>query len=101
VTGTFAAPSGRAGSFVGSYRLERLRTDFGQLTAAGVLTGELVDAGGAPVAIGSRRHSAAAELVSDATQHVVHIGPVDVNVAGFLVRVASIVVTVPRDLRDR
>ena len=48
-----------------SYRLERLLTAFGQLTAAGVLTGARVDDDGAPVAIGSRRHTAAAELVSD------------------------------------
>ena len=48
------------------------------VTAAGVLTGELVDARGAPVAIGSR-----------------------LNIAGFLVRVPTIDVTVPRDITDR
>ena len=48
------------------------------MTAAGVLTGALVDARCAPVAIGSR-----------------------LNIAGFLVRVPTIDVTVPRDLPDR
>ena len=71
--------------------------DFGQLTAAGVLTGELVDDDGAPVALGRRRHTAAAQLVSDATQHVVHIEPVDVSIAAFLAQERLIAVTVPRD----
>ena len=98
VRGAFSAPSGARGVFTGNYRMERLRSEFGQLTAAGVMTGELVDVDGTPVALGSRRHTAAAELVSDDSRHVVRIGPVDVNIAGFMVTVEEIEVSVPRDL---
>jgi hypothetical protein len=98
VRGAFSAPSGARGVFTGTYRMERLRSEFGQLTAAGVMTGELVDVDGTPVALGSRRHTAAAELVSDDSRHVVRIGPVDVNIAGFMVTVEEIEVSVPRDL---
>jgi len=98
VTGAFATPSGARGLFTGTYRLERLRSDFGQITAAGVMTGQLVDVDGTPVAVGSRRHTAAATLVSDETKHLVRIGPVDVNIAGFMVTVEQIEVTMPRDL---
>jgi hypothetical protein len=98
VSGTFAAPSGGRGLFTGSYRLERLRSEFGQVTAAGVMTGQLVDVDGTPVAVGSRRHTAAATLVSDPTKHLVRIGPVDVNIAGFMVTVEQVEVTMPRDL---
>ena len=96
VTGTFHAPSGTLGSFTGSYRLERLRSESGQLAAAGVLTGQLVDVDGTMVAMGSRRHTAAAELSSDATQHRVQIGPVDVNIAGLMVSVDEFVVVLTR-----
>ena len=62
------------------------------------MTGQLVDLDGTPVAVGSRRHTAAATLVSDERKHLVRIGPVDVNIAGFMVTVEHIEVTMPRDL---
>jgi hypothetical protein len=98
VTGTFDAPRGATGTFAGSYRLERLRSESGQLAAAGVLTGELVDADDTVVAVGSRRHTAAAELETGPAQHLVRIGPVDVNVAGLMVTVQEFVVVLERDL---
>ncbi len=60
VTGSFGSPSGRAGTFVGSYRLERCLSRFGQLAAA----------------------------------LLVQIGPLDVNLLGFLVGVDELSVDV-------
>ena len=95
--GTFTAPSGLAGEFTGSYRLERLGTEFGQLVAVGVSTGVLCEADGSHVAFGTRRHTAAAEVETDAVQHVVRLGPLDVNVAGFMVKVQDIAVVIRRE----
>ena len=97
-TGTFSAPSGARGTFAGTYRLERLRTESKELVAAGVLTGALTEPDGTPVAVGSRRHTAAAEPVADAGRHLARIGPLDVNVAGFMVSVGEVTVAVPREL---
>ena len=75
--------------------MERLRTEFEQLAAAGVLTGELMEPDGTQVAVGSRRHTAAAVMVPDPGRHLVRIGPMDVNVAGFMVSVGEVTVSVP------
>ena len=96
-TGSFTAPSGLAGTFSGSYRLERLRTEHDQLVAVGVLTGVLCDADSTHVTIGSRRHTAAADVVSGPFEHVVRLGPVDVNLAGFMVAVDEISVVINRE----
>lgn len=98
VTGTFRSPSGRQGRFTGTYRLERLRTEYDQLVAAGVVTGELLDADDTPVALGSRRHVSAVTLMTGIERHVLVVGPVDVNVAGFLVSLDEFSVAVPRTL---
>ena len=97
-TGTFWSPSGTMGSFSGSYRLERLVTEYGQLAAAGVFTGDLVDADGTAVGTGSRRHTAAAEATGDGTAWQVTVGPVDVNVLGFMVRMDEVTVRLSPDL---
>lgn len=94
VTGSFGSPSGRTGTFVGSYRLERCLSRFGQLAAAGVFTGELTDADGRSIGIGARRTTVAVQVVSTATGLLVQIGPLDVNLLGFLVGVDELSVDV-------
>lgn len=87
VTGAFRSPSGRVGSFSGAYRLDRFVEQYGQLAASGVFTGELTDADGTRVGVGSRRHTAAVELEANAAALVARVGPLDVNVLGFVVSV--------------
>ena len=94
VTGSFGSPSGRAGAFVGSYRLERCLSRFGQLAAAGVFTGQLTDADGRGIGLGARRTTVAVQVVSTATALLVQIGPLDVNLLGFLVGVDELSVDV-------
>lgn len=87
VTGAFRSPTGRTGSFAGTYRLDRFVEQYGQLATAGVFAGELTDADGTRVGVGSRRHTAAVELEADAVALVARVGPLDVNVLGFVVSV--------------
>lgn len=100
VTGTFWSPQGPAGSFTGTYRLERLLDQYGQTAAAGVFTGELVGAGGEHLGVASRRHTAAAELDTAVDAFVARVGPVDVNLLGFLVTVDEFTVSMPRSLPE-
>ena len=100
VTGTFWSPQGPAGTFTGTYRLERLLDQYGQTAAAGVFTGELVGAGGEHLGVASRRHTAAAELDTDVDAYLARVGPVDVNLLGFLVTVDEFTVAVPRALPE-
>jgi hypothetical protein len=100
VTGTFWSPQGAAGSFTGTYRLERLLDQYGLAAAAGVFTGELVGAGGERLGIASRRHTAAAELDRTVEAFLARIGPVDVNLLGLLVTVHEFTVRVPLALPD-
>jgi hypothetical protein len=97
-TGAFRGPTGSSGSFRGTYRLERLLEQFGQLAAAGVFTGELVDADGTHLGIGSRRVTAAVELSSEADSCRASVGPLDVNLIGLVVGVDELTVTVPSRL---
>ena len=100
VTGTFWSPQGPAGSFTGSYRLERLLDQYGQTAVAGVFTGELVGAGGEHLGVASRRNTAAAELETGVDAFLARIGPVDVNLLGFLVTVDEFTVSVNRALPE-
>ena len=100
LVGTFPAPSGGRGTFTGSYRLERLVDQFGQLAAAGIFTGEMHNADGTHVGMSSRRLTCAALVETDAERHLVHIGPVDVNLLGLMVTVQEFTVGVRRDLRS-
>ena len=101
LVGTFPAPSGGRGTFTGSYRLERLVNQFGQLAAAGIFTGELRDADGTHVGMCSRRLTCAALVETDAETHLVHIGPVDVNLLGLMITVQEFNVGLRRDLPKR
>ena len=99
LVGTFPAPSGGRGTFAGTYRLERLVNQFGQLAAAGIFTGELHDADGSHVGMSSRRLTCAALVDTYSDLHVVQIGPVDVNLLGFMVTVDEFSVGMGRELR--
>ena len=98
VVGHFASPGGGHGNFTGTYRLERLVDQYGQTAAAGVFTGELIGTDGERIGLASRRHVAAAELVDSPRGRYVGLGPVDVNLLGFLVTVDEFTVALPRDL---
>jgi hypothetical protein len=87
VTGTFCSPTGRGGTFTGSYRLERFVWQFGLLAAAGVFTGELTEADGSHIGMGSRRQTAVVEVVASGTAPVIRLGPLDVDLLGLLVTV--------------
>jgi len=94
-TGRFAASSGKTGAFTGTYRLERFVSQFGQLAAVGVFAGALVDADGAEIGVGSRQQTVAVEVTEGPAGVVARLGPVDVNLFGFLVGVDEIAVTLP------
>ncbi len=101
LTGHFTPPGGGDGLFTGTYRLERLVDQYGQTAAAGVFTGELIGADRRRIGLASRRHVAAAEVLDDAHGRWVSLGPVDVNLLGFLVTVNAFAVRVPLDLQAR
>jgi len=98
VIGTFPSPRGSRGTFAGTYRLERLVNQYGQTAAAGIFSGELTDGDGRHLGVGSCRHTAAAELTSEPDAFRTHLGPLDVNLLGFLVTVNEFSITVPRGL---
>jgi len=79
----------------GTYRLERFVSQFGQLAAVGVFAGALVDADGAEIGVGSRQQTVAVEVTEGPTGVVARLGPVDVNLFGFLVGVDEIAVDLP------
>lgn len=93
-TGSFGSPSGSGGTFVGSYRLERCLAQFGQLAAAGVFTGELVDSRGARLGVGARRTTVAVHAQRTGRGLEVQLGPVDVNLLGFLVTIDELSIDV-------
>jgi hypothetical protein len=100
-TGTFRSPSGRAGAFTGTHRLERFVSQFGQLAAAGIFTGELTDSDGSHIGIGSRRHTAAVEVIATRTTLLARLGPVDVNLHGIIVTIAELSLDGPAALRKQ
>jgi len=75
-----------------SYRFERLVSQFGEPAAAVIFAGDVVDADGSHLCRGSRRHTAAARVVTTASVLVVRVGPVDVNINGLLVIMAEVAV---------
>ena len=86
-TGSFSSPSGRSGAFTGSYRLERFVPRCGHLAAAGVFTGQLIDAEGSRIGNGARRQTAAVKELVSGNPLLIRIGPLNVDLLGFLVTV--------------
>ena len=88
VSGFLASPTGRSGTFTGFFRLERCAWAAGHLTVAGVVTGELRDADGSLFGLGARRTRVSAEVVDDTRPELVlRLGPLEVDLLGFLVTV--------------
>jgi hypothetical protein len=71
---------------------------YGQTAAAGVFTGELIAENRERIGLASRRHVAAAEMTAGPNDRYISLGPVDVNLLGFLVTVEAFTVALPRDL---
>ena len=84
--------------FTGTYRLERLVNQYGQTAAAGVFAGKLTTGDGEHLGMGSRRHTAAAEVIPTPNAFRVDIGPVDIVVLGFDVTVEEFSLTIPRHM---
>lgn len=73
----------------GSFRLERFVPTADGPRAEGVFVGELFDSDGALIGVGSRRQSAPASI-HGARGTAATIGPVDVDVMGFVVRIDAV-----------
>ena len=98
VSGSFATPDCGRGTFVGTYRLERFVSQFGMLAAAGVFSGDLLDSKGTLIGTASRRQTAAATVSADVTTMTAALGPIEVNLLGFMVMVDAFDVDVHRTL---
>ena len=88
VRGTFRSPKGKVGAMSGWLRLDRFVLVADELQAAGVFTGELIDADGTLVGIGSCRKTVPAEISRSAGGIVATIGPVDVDLLGLAVTIS-------------
>ena len=88
VRGTFPSPKGKVGHMSGWLRLDRFVLEEDELRAAGVFTGELIDADGTLIGVGSCRRTVPAEIARSAGGIVATIGPVDVDLLGLVVTVS-------------
>jgi hypothetical protein len=84
-----AGSRGGPGSWTGFYRLERFSCEYGQLTATGIFTGHLADAGSS-MASSSGRHTCAVTGTADTTSFDFLLGPLDVKLSGLLVRMEEL-----------
>jgi hypothetical protein len=92
VRGSFRSPKGKVGAMSGWLRLDRFVVAAEGLRAAGVFTGELVDADGTLVGIGSCRKTVPAEITRSEAGIAAAIGPVDVDLLGLLVTITPFTV---------
>jgi len=99
IHGTFRSPRGRSGTMRGSLRLQRLSMTPEGACAEGVFTGELFDADGSRVGTGSRRQSAPAGIGGPEGSSVT-IGPLDIDLMGFVISVPAISVPAPCAVGD-
>lgn len=88
VRGTFQSPKGKVGAMSGWLRLDRFVLVADGLRAAGVFTGELIDADGTLVGVGSCRKAVPAAISRSAGGIVAEIGPVDVELLGLVVTIS-------------
>ena len=90
VQGTFRSPRGLAGTMVGRVRLEGFDVVDEQLRAICVISGELFEADGTTIGVGSRRRAVPASTTQEANRTTaVVIGPADIDVMGLSVRLAA------------
>src|SRR3954447_26205067 len=92
IHGTFRSPRGGKGTMTGWLRLGGFVVVSGQLCAAGVFTGELLDADGVTIGVGSRRRTAPVEITRTAEGPTVLVGPVDVDLLGLTVTISAFTV---------
>jgi len=91
--GSFKSQSGRSGTWSGAYRLDGFSSEYGQLTATGVFTGHLADAGSAAMSSSSRHTCAVRGSVDNRLLNLL-LGPLDVKLSGFLVHMDEVRLTV-------
>ena len=89
IQGTFRSPRGGAGIMTGWLRLGGFVVVSGRLCAAGVFTGELLDADGTSIGVGSRRRIAPVEITRTTEGLTALVGPVDVDLLGLTVTVPA------------
>ena len=94
--GSFQSGNGRSGTWTGAYRLEEFSSEYGQLTATGVFTGHLGDAG-STVLFSSSRHTCAVTGAAGTRSLDLLLGPLDVRLSGLLVHMDE--VQLPVDLK--
>lgn len=89
IVGVFRSPTGATGTMSGWFRLVRFLADGDRLRAEGVFTGELLDADGTSIGIGSRRSTVPAALTRSADGLVALMGPLEVDLLGLRVSVPT------------
>jgi hypothetical protein len=92
IQGSFRSPRGGAGTMTGWLRLGGFVVVSGQLCAAGVFTGELLDADGTTIGVSSRRRTAPVKITRTAERLTALVGPVDVDLLGLTVAVPAFTV---------
>jgi hypothetical protein len=89
ILGAFRSPTGATGTMTGWFRLVRFVADGDRLHAEGVFTGDLCDADGSSIGIGSRRRTVPVELTRSPDGLVALLGPLEVDLLGLLVSVPT------------
>ena len=87
LTGTFRSPRGRSGVMIGYLRLQRLVLAPRGTFVTGVFTGELREADGSLIGVGSRRATAPADLVRDDTGLRPFVRPLQLDLMGIIIDV--------------
>ena len=98
-TGSFLAPSGGRGTFTGTYRITRAISLSGELATTGVMSGVLRNPDGTFVGVGGRRCTAAVRVMQDADALELVVGPLEIDLLGFLVTVDALPVEIPQENR--
>lgn len=101
VRGTFRSPKGKAGTMTGWLRLDRFVLVADELHAAGVFAGELVDADGTFIGMGSCRKAVPAAITRSDRGITATIGPVDVALLGLIVTISPFTVEARVPIRQR
>lgn len=89
IDGTFHAPSAAPGTLSGFFRLDRVVETRAGLAVAGVFAGELTDAAGRRVGLGSRRGLAPVRMTPAEGGNDVLVGPVEIDLMGLKVHVGA------------
>ncbi len=101
VRGTFQSPKGKVGTMTGCLRLDRFVMAAEGLHAAGVFTGELIDADGTLIGVGSCRKAVPAAISRSESGIIAAIGPVDVDLLGLVVTISPFSVEARVPVRGR